>query len=184
MPSGGCFSFAEDDGIIETMVDLGEPVEKGMVLARIHSTGRTGVVPQEIKSKMSGTLGARHFPGLVKAGDWGRQDRHAAEQLLVCFAPLSLQPSRSNKSRKRSGSCGEACNSLQLFSHSRRYSAIGMPVRPGQRLSAPSASMQSGARSYSARMVRDIAWANGLMAGISISPRCSANHAAGSRVRP
>ena len=69
MPSGDCFSFAEDDGMIETMVDLGEPVEEGAVLARIHSTGRTGIAPQEIKAKMSGMLAARHFPGLVKAGD-------------------------------------------------------------------------------------------------------------------
>lgn len=69
MPSGDCFSFAEDDGMIETMVDLGEPVENGDVLARIHSTGRTGIAPQEIRAKMSGMLAARHFPGLVKAGD-------------------------------------------------------------------------------------------------------------------
>ncbi|TPI35003.1 N-alpha-acetyl diaminobutyric acid deacetylase DoeB [Mesorhizobium sp. B3-2-1] len=69
MPSGDCFCFAEDDGMIETMVDLGEPVEEGAVLARIHSTGRTGVAPQEIRAKMSGMLTARHFPGLVKAGD-------------------------------------------------------------------------------------------------------------------
>ncbi|WP_256750260.1 N(2)-acetyl-L-2,4-diaminobutanoate deacetylase DoeB [Mesorhizobium sp. Mes31] len=69
MPSGDCFSFAEDDGMIETMVDLGEPVEEGMVLARIHSVGRTGIAPQEIRAKMSGLLAARHFPGLVKAGD-------------------------------------------------------------------------------------------------------------------
>ncbi|WP_027062240.1 N(2)-acetyl-L-2,4-diaminobutanoate deacetylase DoeB [Mesorhizobium loti] len=69
MPSGDCFSFAEDDGMIETMVDLGEPVQNGAVLARIHSTGRTGIAPQEIKAKMSGMLAARHFPGLVKAGD-------------------------------------------------------------------------------------------------------------------
>ncbi|ESX27208.1 N(2)-acetyl-L-2,4-diaminobutanoate deacetylase DoeB [Mesorhizobium sp. LSJC264A00] len=69
MPSGDCFSFAEDDGMIETMVDLGEPVKEGSVLARIHSTGRTGIAPQEIKAKMSGILAARHFPGLVKAGD-------------------------------------------------------------------------------------------------------------------
>ncbi|TPJ43148.1 N(2)-acetyl-L-2,4-diaminobutanoate deacetylase DoeB [Mesorhizobium sp. B2-6-5] len=69
MPSGDCFCFAEDDGMIETMVDLGEPVEAGMVLARIHSTGRTGVAPQDIRAKMSGMLAARHFPGLVKAGD-------------------------------------------------------------------------------------------------------------------
>ncbi|PWJ88633.1 N-alpha-acetyl-L-2,4-diaminobutyrate deacetylase [Mesorhizobium loti] len=69
MPSGDCFSFAEDDGMVETMVDLGEPVEEGAVLARIHSVGRTGIAPQEIRAKMAGMLAARHFPGLVKAGD-------------------------------------------------------------------------------------------------------------------
>jgi N-alpha-acetyl-L-2,4-diaminobutyrate deacetylase len=69
MPSGDCFAFAEDDGMIETMVDLGEPVEEGQVVARIHRVGRTGQAPQEIKSRMSGLLAARHFPGLVKAGD-------------------------------------------------------------------------------------------------------------------
>ncbi len=69
MPSGDCFSFAEDDGMIETMVDLGEKVEEGQVLARIHSVGRTGVAPHEIRARMSGLLAARHFPGLVKAGD-------------------------------------------------------------------------------------------------------------------
>jgi N2-acetyl-L-2,4-diaminobutanoate deacetylase len=69
MPSGDCFSFAEDDGMIETMVDLGESVEKGAVVARIHPVGRTGRAPQEIRAKMAGVLTARHFPGLVKAGD-------------------------------------------------------------------------------------------------------------------
>jgi N-alpha-acetyl-L-2,4-diaminobutyrate deacetylase len=69
MPSGDCFSFAEDDGMIETMIDLGEKVEQGQVIARIHQTGRTGQVAQEIRAKMTGLLAARHFPGLVKAGD-------------------------------------------------------------------------------------------------------------------
>ena len=69
MPSGDCFCFAEEDGMIETMADLGERVIKGQVIARIHSTGRTGQAPQEIKAKISGLLTARHFPGLVKAGD-------------------------------------------------------------------------------------------------------------------
>lgn len=69
MPSGDCFCFAEDDGMIETMVDLGEPVAAGQVVARIHPILRTGVAPQEIKAKMSGLLVARHFPGLVKSGD-------------------------------------------------------------------------------------------------------------------
>lgn len=69
MPSDDCFAFAEDDGMFETMVDLGEEVREGMVIARIHSTGRTGVAPHEVRAKMSGLLVARHFPGLVKAGD-------------------------------------------------------------------------------------------------------------------
>lgn len=69
MPSGDCFCFAEEDGMIETMVDLGEPVEEGSVIARVHSTGRTGTPPQDIVARLSGLLAARHFPGLVKAGD-------------------------------------------------------------------------------------------------------------------
>ena len=69
MPSADCFSFAEEDGMIETMIDLGDKVAAGMVVARVHGTGRTGVAPQEIRAKMDGILAARHFPGLVKAGD-------------------------------------------------------------------------------------------------------------------
>jgi N-alpha-acetyl-L-2,4-diaminobutyrate deacetylase len=55
--------------MIETMVDLGEPVRKGAVIARIHGVGRTGTAPQELRARMDGLLAARHFPGLVKAGD-------------------------------------------------------------------------------------------------------------------
>lgn len=69
MPCGDCFSFAEAGGMIETTVDLGEPVAKGAVIARIHGTGRTGLAPSDIRAQMSGLLAARHFPGLVKAGD-------------------------------------------------------------------------------------------------------------------
>jgi N-alpha-acetyl-L-2,4-diaminobutyrate deacetylase len=69
MPSGDCFSFAEDEGMIETKVDLGEGVREGEVIACVHPVGRTGVAPAEIRAKISGILAARHFPGLVKAGD-------------------------------------------------------------------------------------------------------------------
>ncbi len=69
MPSDDCFVFAEDGGLIETMVDLGDPIKKGQVLARIHVIGRTGIAPRNIEAKMSGILAARHFPGLVKPGD-------------------------------------------------------------------------------------------------------------------
>ncbi|MEK1886367.1 MAG: N(2)-acetyl-L-2,4-diaminobutanoate deacetylase DoeB [Phyllobacterium sp.] len=69
MPSGDCFAFAEDAGMIETMVDLGENVTKGQLIARIHAIGRTGVAPAEVRAKLGGLLAARHFPGLIKPGD-------------------------------------------------------------------------------------------------------------------
>lgn len=68
MPDG-CFSFAEDDGMLEPLVDLGENVKAGDVVARIWPVGRTGSVPTEIIARISGLLVARHFPGLAKSGD-------------------------------------------------------------------------------------------------------------------
>ncbi|MCA1406574.1 N-alpha-acetyl diaminobutyric acid deacetylase DoeB [Ensifer sp. IC3342] len=69
MPDGDCFLFAEDGGLIEPLVDLGEKVRKGDAVARIYPIGRTGADPVAIKAKMDGLLAARHFPGLVKQGD-------------------------------------------------------------------------------------------------------------------
>lgn len=69
MPDGDCFSFSEESGMIEPLVDMGEAVAKGQVLARIYPIGRTGSEPSDIRAKMDGILCARHFPGLVKTGD-------------------------------------------------------------------------------------------------------------------
>lgn len=69
MPDGDCFLFAEEAGLVEFAVDLGEAVRKGEVVARIHPTGRTGSLPVELCSRMTGILAARHFPGLIKPGD-------------------------------------------------------------------------------------------------------------------
>jgi N-alpha-acetyl-L-2,4-diaminobutyrate deacetylase len=69
MPSDDCFVFADDNGLLEMAVDLGEPVKKGQVLARIHAIDRTGVAPRLIEAALSGLLVARHFPGIVKSGD-------------------------------------------------------------------------------------------------------------------
>ncbi|MBY4628203.1 N(2)-acetyl-L-2,4-diaminobutanoate deacetylase DoeB [Rhizobium croatiense] len=69
MPDGRCFSFAEEGGLIEAVIDLGDVVTEGAVIARIYSTGRTGEAPREIRAVMDGILCARHFPGLVKPGD-------------------------------------------------------------------------------------------------------------------
>ncbi|HEX4764750.1 MAG TPA: N(2)-acetyl-L-2,4-diaminobutanoate deacetylase DoeB [Lichenihabitans sp.] len=69
MPSAACFGFAEEDGLVEPLKDLGDPVRGGEVVARIHPTGRTGSAPFEHRAAIDGLLAARHFPGLVKAGD-------------------------------------------------------------------------------------------------------------------
>jgi N2-acetyl-L-2,4-diaminobutanoate deacetylase len=69
MPSGDCFVFCEDEGVIEALVDLGDDVKRGQPVSRVYSIGRTGVRPTDYRARMDGLLVARHFPGLVKAGD-------------------------------------------------------------------------------------------------------------------
>ncbi|HEV7276254.1 MAG TPA: N(2)-acetyl-L-2,4-diaminobutanoate deacetylase DoeB [Devosiaceae bacterium] len=69
MPSIDCFSFAETEGLVEPCVDLGEPVEAGTVLVKVHSILRTGQEPVEYRARMSGILAARHAPGLAGPGD-------------------------------------------------------------------------------------------------------------------
>lgn len=69
MPNGDCFTFAEHEGLIEPVVDLGEKVEKGDLITRIWPCDRTGVPAQDYYAKIGGILVSRHFPGLVKSGD-------------------------------------------------------------------------------------------------------------------
>lgn len=69
MPSSDCFAFAQDDGLIAFAVDLGAPVRKGDLIARVYPIGRTGEAPAEYRAAMDGVLTARHVPGLIKAGD-------------------------------------------------------------------------------------------------------------------
>ncbi|WP_305984496.1 N(2)-acetyl-L-2,4-diaminobutanoate deacetylase DoeB [Roseibium sp. MMSF_3544] len=69
MPDGNCFVFSEIDGMIEPVVDLGDEVSEGDLVAKVWQTDRTGVSPTEYYAKRSGILMARHFPGLIKSGD-------------------------------------------------------------------------------------------------------------------
>ena len=69
MPSGDCFLFAEDPGLVEVWRDLGAPVKAGEVVARVYPIGRTGAAPAEYVAKIDGIVAARHFPGLIKPGD-------------------------------------------------------------------------------------------------------------------
>jgi N-alpha-acetyl-L-2,4-diaminobutyrate deacetylase len=65
----GSFHLAESSGMLEPLVDLGEEVAEGQAVARIWSTERTGVAPQTVRVRSGGILAARHFPGLIAAGD-------------------------------------------------------------------------------------------------------------------
>ncbi len=64
-----CFHFSPTGGMIEYTKILGDPVQKGDVLARIWDPTRTGVDPLEIHSKMDGLLAVRHTYGLIQSGD-------------------------------------------------------------------------------------------------------------------
>ncbi|KVF07781.1 N-alpha-acetyl diaminobutyric acid deacetylase DoeB [Burkholderia vietnamiensis] len=69
MPDGSCFTTSEHRGLLEMCRDLGSEVEAGDVLACVHDIDRTGVAPVEYVARRRGLLAARHFPGLVQAGD-------------------------------------------------------------------------------------------------------------------
>jgi N-alpha-acetyl-L-2,4-diaminobutyrate deacetylase len=69
MADADCFVFAEEDGLIEPCVDLGERVAARDILARVWPADRTGVAPVAYRARRGGLFAARHFPGLVKAGD-------------------------------------------------------------------------------------------------------------------
>jgi N-alpha-acetyl-L-2,4-diaminobutyrate deacetylase len=68
-PDASCFHFANEAGMVELVVQLGQAVEKGDLLAQIWSTGATGHSPLDITARRNGLLIARHFPGLVQTGD-------------------------------------------------------------------------------------------------------------------
>ncbi|MDW4498813.1 N(2)-acetyl-L-2,4-diaminobutanoate deacetylase DoeB [Sulfitobacter sp. D35] len=69
MPDDDCFHFATTEGLVEPLADLGEPLAKGQVLARVWPVDRTGLMPLEVFAQRDGVLAARHFPGLVQTGD-------------------------------------------------------------------------------------------------------------------
>lgn len=69
MPDGDCFVFCEDDGLFEPMMDLGDQVKAGDIIARVWPADRTGTPPVDYRVTRSGIIASRHFPGLIKSGD-------------------------------------------------------------------------------------------------------------------
>lgn len=69
VPETGGYVTSEHDGLIEWLVDLGDPITPGQPIARVHEPKRLGVAPVEYEATVDGMLAMRHHPGLVKMGD-------------------------------------------------------------------------------------------------------------------
>lgn len=69
MPDGDCFVTSLHDGLLEMCRDLGDEVQAGDLVARVHDPARTGVPAVEYHARRGGLLVARHFPGLIACGD-------------------------------------------------------------------------------------------------------------------
>ncbi len=70
MQQDNAYVFSEHNGLLEPCVGLGDPVKTGDLLARVYSTERSGEAPVEYRAKSNGIIMGRHFPSLVKIGDF------------------------------------------------------------------------------------------------------------------
>jgi N-alpha-acetyl-L-2,4-diaminobutyrate deacetylase len=70
MQQDNAYVFAEHNGLLEPCVDLGDPVNKGDLLARVYSTERTGRKPVKYLAASDGIIVGRHYPSLIKIGDF------------------------------------------------------------------------------------------------------------------
>ena len=68
-PDASWFVIADDRGILEMLVDLGETVSAGAPLAQIHDVERPQQPQVLYRAGQSGMLIGRHAPGLIKPGD-------------------------------------------------------------------------------------------------------------------
>ena len=65
-----CFITSEHSGLLEMCNNLGDGVREGDLIGVIHDTERTGAPPVEYRSKVDGIFMGRHYPCLIKPGDF------------------------------------------------------------------------------------------------------------------
>jgi len=70
MQQKNAYVFSEHNGLLEPCVDIGDSVKSGDLLARVYSTERCGEEPVEYRAKSDGIIMGRHFPSLIKIGDF------------------------------------------------------------------------------------------------------------------
>ena len=69
MPDASCYLQSEHRGLLEMCVELGQRVQEGQLIARIHSLERTGEAAREYHAQRDGILACRRHPALVGIGD-------------------------------------------------------------------------------------------------------------------
>jgi len=62
--------ICNDDGLVDYCFDLEEHINAGDVVARVWPLHVSGQAPKEYRAQVSGMLAGRHFPGLIKTGDF------------------------------------------------------------------------------------------------------------------
>ena len=67
-PDVGGYLMAPQEGLYETLVDLGDPVKKGQPLGRIHSITHIDAPPVEVQSQIDGVLVTR--AGIAPVKNW------------------------------------------------------------------------------------------------------------------
>ena len=70
MQQDNAYVFSEHNGLIEPCVALGDTVRQGDLIARVYPTERTGTKPVEYNAGSDGIIMGRHYPSLVKIGDF------------------------------------------------------------------------------------------------------------------
>jgi len=70
MRQDNAYVFSEHNGLLEPCVGLGDPVQKGDLISRVYSTERSGTSPVEYHAASDGIIMGRHYPSLIKLGDF------------------------------------------------------------------------------------------------------------------
>jgi N-alpha-acetyl-L-2,4-diaminobutyrate deacetylase len=68
-PDWASYVIADETGLFEPLVNLGDAVREGQAVAQIHSVEKTETPPAIYYAHRDGTLIGRHWPGLARPGD-------------------------------------------------------------------------------------------------------------------
>ncbi len=68
-PEADCFVIADDRGLFEILVDLGEAVTEGQAVAQVHDIEKPARPPALYRAERNGLVIGRRVPGPTKPGD-------------------------------------------------------------------------------------------------------------------